>query len=167
MSLLVDRGDGDEEAIARIEPKSSGRDHRMSIAGRNRNALAIEVLVHGAGRDNNVVDVAILDLIEFDLDSLQRVARDVEAPWRYGCARQTPSDGSHYLRNAGGVGGSNELDLVVGRMLVRGDEAHVFAKGRNVGGRRTGQRSAATVVDGRGRTLKGFHEADGGVSIVE
>src|SRR5258708_7950657 len=117
----------------------------MPFAGRNRNALAIEVLVYGAGRYHEVVDAAVLDLIEFDLDALQRVATGVEAPWRHGRACQTPGDGSHYLRNAGGVGRSNELYLIVGRMLMRGDEGRVFAKGGNVGGRRTGQRSAATV----------------------
>jgi len=138
VSLLVDRSDGYEEAIARTKAKSRWRDQRMPFATRNRNTLAVEVLVHGASRDNKVVDAAILDLIEFDLDALQRVARGVETPWRYGCSRQTPRDRSHHLRNAGGVGGSNELDLIVGRMLVRGDEARVFAKGGNVGGRRTG-----------------------------
>src|SRR5882724_7301153 len=52
-------------------------------------------------------------------------------------------------------------------MLMRGDEARVLAKGGNIGGRRAGQWSAATVVDGRGRALESFHEADSRVSIVE
>jgi len=80
--LLVHRGDGDEEAIARIEAKSRGRERRMFFAGRNRNALALEVLVHGAGRYNKVVDATVLDLIEFHLDTLQGVASGVKTPWR-------------------------------------------------------------------------------------
>jgi hypothetical protein len=52
-------------------------------------------------------------------------------------------------------------------MLVRRDEGRVFATGRYLGRRRAGQRSAAAVVDGRGRAFEGLHETDRGVALIE
>src|SRR5713101_6050261 len=47
VSILVDRGDGDEEAVARIETEHLRRDLPIAIAVGNDDALAIEVLVDG------------------------------------------------------------------------------------------------------------------------
>src|SRR2546422_557161 len=80
VSLLVDRGDRDEEVVAGIEAESLGRDHLMLVGVGKRDALAIEVLVYGAGGYDKVVDVASLGLFEIDCYALHGVTVGVEVP---------------------------------------------------------------------------------------
>ena len=79
MSLLIDRADREEEAVAGIEAECLSRDQLLPGMGKGY-ALAIEVFAYGASSYHKVVDVAFLGLLELDLYALHGVAVGGEAP---------------------------------------------------------------------------------------
>ena len=80
MSLLIDRADREEEAVAGIEAECLSRD-QLLLAGMGKGyALAIEVFAYGASSYHKVVDLASLGLLELDLYALHGVAVGGEAP---------------------------------------------------------------------------------------
>ena len=105
---------------------------RLSIV-RHRDSPVIEVLGHGPGGRNEVVDISPLRIIK--LDGMPCAA----LPWASkfcgdpgARARLAAEDDD--LRNGRGVRGGDELDQVVGRMLVCSDEVRVLTEGGDLSG---------------------------------
>src|SRR5437588_9338186 len=163
VSLAVNGGDGDVEGVARVE--AEGRRGDVAVVGEN--SLAVEVFVDGARGDDEVIDVAVLRSFEPELHAGDGVAAGVEIRRRKRCASEAGGHRGHHLRDSRGVERGEVLHLVVGRVLVSGDQGRVLTGGGNLRRWRTGEGASATVVDRRRRALVSLHEANRGIRIAD
>src|SRR5437870_803566 len=149
MSLAVNRGNGDEEAVTRIQSQSLRRQERGTSL-RDGHALAIEILRHRARcYDEVVVRVRLCRATKTHPYTLRRIAGCREILRSIRRTRQARGGSSHYLCDARGIAGSDERVQVTRSMLVRGRE--VLAACGYICWRRTRERPAAAVIHRRGR----------------
>ena len=112
VTRTVDCAHGNEEAVSGIEAERLRRD-QLTIAFRNGDALAIEILVDGPGRYHEVVDISILGTVEGKSNALHSVAGSGEV---LGCVwgpSQVGGHGGHDLGDPRGIAGRDELDQVI------------------------------------------------------
>jgi len=99
VSLAIDRGDRDIEAVAGIEAQGSGGD-AAAVVG-DGDSLAIEVFVDRACGYDEVINTAIRSF-EVEVHASHRIATSVEFGWGEWGARQAGGHGGHHLRDARG-----------------------------------------------------------------
>ena len=126
VALLVNCGNGDIEAVTRVEAQCIRTERSLALVGQPY-PLSVEVLVDGTGGDHEVIDTVVVG-IETDAHSLNAVPGGVEVLRRVGSARQARGDRSHHLGNRGRVVRGDVRHLVVRRVLVGCLETGVFAE---------------------------------------